>query len=249
MIEHESIRKTYGSGDTETSVLEGVTFRIEAGEYVAIMGTSGTGKSTLMHILGCLDRPTGGRYRFDGADVGDLDDQALSRLRNDKIGFVFQQFHLLGRSTALRNVMLPLIYAREYPADAEERAVKALTAVGLEDRVTYRPGELSGGQQQRVAIARALVNDPQMILADEPTGNLDRRSTLEILAIFERLHGEGRTLILVTHDDEVARHADRILVLGGGTIASDSGVSCPLKAEEELRLLLEEPPPEGGEAR
>jgi len=251
MIELDSIQKTYGGGDTGTVVLEGVTFRIEAGEYVAIMGTSGTGKSTLMHILGCLDRPTGGSYRFDGTEVGEFEDQALSRLRNDKIGFVFQQFHLLGRATALRNVMLPLIYAREYPGDAEERAAAALTAVGLEDRMRYRPGELSGGQQQRVAIARALVNDPQMILADEPTGNLDRRSTLEILSIFKRLHREGRTIILVTHDEEVAEHAERILVLEAGTIASDTKVSSPREAEEELGKLGENAPvpPEGGEAR
>ena len=242
MIELESIQKTYGSGDTATAVLDGVTFCIEAGEYVAIMGTSGTGKSTLMHILGCLDRPTSGSYRFDGTDVGDFEDQALSRLRNDKIGFVFQQFHLLGRSTALRNVMLPLIYAREYPGDAEERATRALTAVGLGDRMEYRPGELSGGQQQRVAIARALVNDPQMILADEPTGNLDRRSTLEILSIFSRLHREGRTIILVTHNEEVAQHAERILVLAAGRMASDSKVPSPRDAEKELKRLHEEAP-------
>ena len=235
MIELESIGKTYGEGDTATVVLQGVTFCIEAGEYVAVMGTSGTGKSTLMHILGCLDSPTGGRYQFDGRDVGDLDDLSLSRLRNDKIGFVFQQFHLLGRATALRNVMLPLIYAREYPGDAEERATRALTAVGLEDRMSYRPGELSGGQQQRVAIARALVTDPRVILADEPTGNLDSGSTLEILGIFKRLHGEGRTIILVTHDEEVARNAERILVLEAGKIASDTTVPAS--------------PPEGGEAR
>ena len=242
MIELDSIQKTYGGGETATVVLEDVTFRIEAGEYVAIMGTSGTGKSTLMHILGCLDRPTGGSYRFDGTEVGEFEDQALSRLRNDKIGFVFQQFHLLGRATALRNVMLPLIYAREYPVDAEERAAAALTAVGLEDRMRYRPGELSGGQQQRVAIARALVNDPQMILADEPTGNLDRGSTREILGIFKRLHGEGRTIILVTHDEEVAQHAERILVLEAGTIASDTKVPSPREAEAELGTLHDEAP-------
>ncbi len=235
MIELKDIRKTYGDGDTATEVLDDVTFRIEAGEYVAIMGTSGTGKSTLMHILGCLDRPSGGSYRFDGTDVRELEDQALSRLRNEKIGFVFQQFHLLGRATASRNVVLPLIYATEYPSDADERATKALIAVGLEDRMGYRPGQLSGGQQQRVAIARALVNDPQMILADEPTGNLDRKSTDEILGIFKRLHGEGRTIILVTHDEEVARHAQRILVLEAGKIASDT--------------MVPTMPPEGGDVR
>ncbi len=228
MIELESIAKTYGTGDSATTVLEEVSFRIEAGEFVALTGTSGTGKSTLMHILGCLDRPTGGRYRFDGRDVGTLEDRALSRLRNDKIGFVFQQFHLLDRATALRNVMLPLIYGREYPGDAEKRAADALTAVGLADRIRYRPGELSGGQQQRVAIARALVNDPRMVLADEPTGNLDQENTREILGILERLHGEGRTIVLVTHDEDVARHADRMLVLRDGRIATDGATpACP----------------------
>jgi ABC-type lipoprotein export system ATPase subunit len=242
MIELESIGKTYGDGDMTTTVLEGVTFRIEAGEYVSIMGTSGAGKSTLMHILGCLDRPTDGSYRFNGTEVGELEDRPLSRLRNEKIGFVFQQFHLLDRATALRNVMLPLVYAREYPRDAEERAESALVAVGLEDRMKYRPGELSGGQQQRVAIARALVNDPQLILADEPTGNLDRRSSLEILGIFKRLHREGRTIVVVTHDDAVANHTDRILVLEAGRIASDGAVPSPRNAEGEIEKLEEEAP-------
>ena len=239
MIELLEITKTYGEGAAATSVLKGISLRIEAGEYVAIMGTSGTGKSTLMNILGCLDKPSGGRYLLDSGDVSSLDDEALSHLRNRKVGFVFQQFNLLERASALKNVLLPLIYAPEYPPDAEQRAAKALTAVGLSERVRYRPGELSGGQQQRVAIARALINDPEVILADEPTGNLDRRSGLEALAIFKRLHGDGRTIIVVTHDEAVAEHADRIIVLRDGCVAEDRRVQEPRDAEAELRDLNE----------
>ena len=240
MIELENIEKTYGYGSVTTPVLRGISFRIEPGEYVALMGASGTGKSTLMNVLGCLDKPTAGQYRFDGVDVVDLDDEELSHLRNEKVGFVFQQFHLLQRTTALKNVTLPLIYADDYPDDAEERAEEALMAVGLADRVTYRPSELSGGQQQRVAIARALVTAPEMILADEPTGNLDSRSGLEVLAIFKRLHRQGRTIVLVTHDEEVAEHADRIIVLKDGILAEDRRVDEPRDAEEEKKLAAEE---------
>ena len=240
MIELENIEKTYGNGSVTTPVLRGISFRVEPGEYVAIMGASGTGKSTLMNILGCLDKPTAGQYRLVGVDVIDLADEELSHLRNEKIGFVFQQFHLLQRTTALKNVMLPLIYTDDYPDDAEERAEDALVAVGLADRVTYRPGELSGGQQQRVAIARALVTDPEMILADEPTGNLDSRSGLEVLAIFKRLHRQGRTIVLVTHAEEVAEHADRVIVLSDGTVAEDRRVAEPRDAEREKDLAAEE---------
>jgi len=239
VIELESIEKTYGDGKVSTPVLRGVSFRVEAGEYVAIMGASGTGKSTLMNILGCLDKPTGGRYRFEGTDVVDLADDALSHLRNRKIGFVFQMFHLLERTPALKNVMLPLIYTDPYPEDAEERAGKALAAVGLADRIHYRPGELSGGQQQRVAIARALITDPAVILADEPTGNLDRKSGLDVLAILKRLHSQGRTIIMVTHDRAVAEHAERIVVLRDGAIAEDRAVQEQRDAEAELRSLAE----------
>ena len=240
MIELDAVEKTYGNGDVTTPVLKGISFRIEAGEYVAIMGASGTGKSTLMNILGCLDKPTGGHYRLDGADVVEFDDDALSHQRNHKVGFVFQMFHLLDRTTALKNVMLPLIYAADYPHDAEERAEKALTAVGLEDRMQYKPSELSGGQQQRVAIARALITDPHIILADEPTGNLDKRSGLEVLAIFKRLHREGRTIITVTHDEGVAEHANRVLVLEDGRVADDRTVPQPREAQEELKKLQDE---------
>ena len=240
MIELENIEKTYGNGSVTTPVLRGISFRVEPGEYVAIMGASGTGKSTLMNVLGCLDKPTAGDYRLAGVDVVDLDDEELSHLRNEKVGFVFQQFHLLQRTTALKNVMLPLIYADEYADDPEEQAEAALVAVGLADRMTYRPSELSGGQQQRVAIARALVTDPEIILADEPTGNLDSRSGLEVLAIFKRLNRQGRTIILVTHDEKVAEHANRIIVLKDGTVAEDCRVAKPRDAERETNQSAEE---------
>jgi len=240
MIELANIEKTYGNGSVTTPVLRNISFHIETGEYVAIMGASGTGKSTLMNILGCLDKPTAGQYCLGGVNVVDLDDEELSHLRNAKIGFVFQQFHLLQRTTALKNVMLPLIYVDEYSEDAEEKAEAALIAVGLDDRIQYRPSELSGGQQQRVAIARALVTDPHMILADEPTGNLDNRSGLDVLALFKQLHCQGRTVLLVTHSEEVAEHADRVIVLKEGSIAEDRRVAEPRDAVEEKNQVAEE---------
>lgn len=240
MIEIERLEKTYATGRIAPPVLKGVSFHIAEGEYVAIMGTSGTGKSTLMNILGCLDKPTAGRYELDGTDVGSLDDDALSRLRNQKIGFVFQQFHLLERATAMKNVMLPLIYTNEYPENAEERADKALAAVGLADRKQYRPNELSGGQQQRVAIARALMTDPEIILADEPTGALDRKSGLDVMSIFNKLHKQGRTIILVTHDRAVAENAQRIIVLQDGKIAEDEVLEKQRDPDMELLALAVE---------
>jgi len=240
MIELEAIEKAYGSGSAAALVLGGISFRIESGEHVAIMGASGSGKTTLLNILGCLDKPTAGHCRLECTDVVNLDDDALSHLRNHKIGFVFQMFHLLERTRAIRNVTLPLIYSDEYPEDAEERAKKALAAVGLADRMYYKPSELSGGQQQRVAIARALITDPAIILADEPTGNLDRKSGLEVLAIFKHLHQQGRTIIMVTHDQNVAEHASRILLLKDGVIAGDRAVTDPRDAEAELAALSKE---------
>ncbi|MBC8876324.1 MAG: ABC transporter ATP-binding protein [Planctomycetes bacterium] len=240
MIELHDITKTYGNAGAATQVLKGVSFTIDAGEYVAIMGTSGTGKSTLMNILGLLDRASDGRYLLDGTNVTELDDKQLSRLRNKKLGFVFQQFHLLERTSARRNVQLPLIYAEDYPHDADERAERVLVTVGLSDRVDYRPNELSGGQQQRVAIARALINDPELILADEPTGNLDRRSGLEVLDVFKRLHEQGRTLLVVTHDQAVAEHADRVVVLADGQVVENRRVDHPLIPREELEQLKQE---------
>lgn len=218
MFKTENIEKTYKKGSVSTHVLRGITLSVDRGEYVAVMGTSGTGKTTLMNILGCLDKPTSGKFELEGLDVSTLDDDALSALRNKKVGFVFQQFFLLERTTALDNVLLPFIYADSYPADAIERARKALASVGLEDRIEYLASELSGGQQQRLAIARALINDPDVILADEPTGNLDSKSTDEILEIFSRLNKEGRTIVVVTHDRAVAKYAQRILELKDGQI-------------------------------
>jgi putative ABC transport system ATP-binding protein len=240
MIQLESIEKTYVAGSVETRVLKDISVYIEAGEFVAIMGASGTGKSTLMNILGCLDKPTAGHYRLDGTDIVNLDDDALSHLRSQKIGFVFQMFYLLDRVTALRNVMLPLIYADEYPDDAKARAGETLASVGLTDRMTYKPSQLSGGQQQRVAIARALIRNPSLLLADEPTGNLDRRSGLEILAIFQQLHRQGRTILLVTHDEAVARHAQRVIVLSNGMVAEDHPVAHPSDAQMELAAMPKE---------
>ena len=240
MIEVEDIVKTYSKGNVDTEVLKGVSFRIEEKEFVSIMGPSGTGKSTLMNILGAMDKPTSGRYSLDGVDVATLGDDELSLLRNRSIGFVFQQFHLLDRATVLRNVMLPLVYEDGDSGNARERAEKVVEAVGLGDRMHYRPTELSGGQQQRVAIARAMVTDPVVVLADEPTGNLDYRNGLEILALFQRLNREGRTILMITHDGDVAEYADRILVLRDGRIVEDRAVSEPRNAEEELRALPDE---------
>ena len=237
MLELTDISKTYASGDGGTAVLSDVSFTVEEGEYVAIMGASGTGKSTLMNILGCLDRPSGGRYSFDSTAVETLDDKSLSHLRNRRIGFIFQQFHLLERTSALKNVLLPLIYAEHFPEEAEDWAEEALTAVGLADRIDYLPSQLSGGQQQRVAIARSLINNPAVLLADEPTGALDTRSGLEVMAIFESLNRQGRTIIMVTHDREVAEHAKRVIVMRDGRIAEDRKNESPLSAEAELAAL------------
>ena len=237
MIEVENLAKSYVKDRIKTDVLDGVSFRVEEGEFISIMGASGVGKSTLMNILGALDKPSSGRYLLNGVDVASLDDDALSELRNRSIGFVFQQFYLLERATVLSNVMLPLAYEDRDRGEPEERATKVIDATGLSERRHYVPSELSAGQQQRVAIARALVNDPVLLLADEPTGNLDRRSGIEVLSIFQRLNREGRTLVMITHDEEVAEHAKRILVLRDGRIVDDRAVREPRDAEAELSLL------------
>jgi putative ABC transport system ATP-binding protein len=221
VIDVRDVRKTYQMGDIAVHALQGVSMRIERGEYVAIMGTSGSGKSTLMNILGCLDVPTSGTYLLNGSDVRDVDEDTLSDLRNSYIGFVFQSFNLIPRTRALANVELPLAYAGVNRTERRRAAMAALDEVGLADRVGHVSSELSGGQQQRVAIARALVTNPALILADEPTGNLDTVSGDEVLGIFARLSDEGRTVILITHEDEVATHARRVIRIRDGQIIAD----------------------------
>ncbi|MGP1470374.1 MAG: ABC transporter ATP-binding protein [Schwartzia sp. (in: firmicutes)] len=223
MIELSSIKKIYQVGGQEVAALAGIDLTIDAGEFAALMGPSGSGKSTLMNILGCLDRPTSGSYRLDGDEVANLSDDDLAATRNRRIGFVFQNFNLLARITAAENVALPLVYAGVGGKERTARAHKILQAVGLAERADHQPNELSGGQRQRVAIARALVNDPQILMADEPTGNLDTKSTREIMEIFEGLHEAGRTIILVTHEPEIAACASRQLLVRDGQITRDAG--------------------------
>jgi putative ABC transport system ATP-binding protein len=225
VIAIEDVTKLYQMGEETIHALRGVSLNIHRNEYLAIMGPSGSGKSTLMNMLGCLDTPTSGRYEFNGNDVARMVDDELADIRNREIGFVFQTFNLLARSDALRNVELPLIYAGISPHERRERARQVLENVGLGNRVHHKPNELSGGQRQRVAIARALVNRPSIILADEPTGNLDSKTGIEILALFEDLYEQGNTLIVVTHEESVARHARRIIRLHDGLIASDGPVN------------------------
>jgi putative ABC transport system ATP-binding protein len=221
LIETVDLWKTYAMGAEEIHALRGVTFRIERGEYVAIMGPSGSGKSTLMHLIGCLDTPSRGSYLLNGKEVSQMNDNELARIRNEEIGFVFQTFNLLPRATALHNVALPLVYAGVPAKARDERARTALDRVELASRMTHRPNELSGGQRQRVAIARALVNNPSILLADEPTGNLDSKTGQEIMGLFERLHKAGNTIILVTHEADVAAFAYRTVYLRDGQIEND----------------------------
>ncbi len=225
VIQIEGVTKEYKMGEEIVRALRGVDLSIFRNEYVAIMGPSGSGKSTMMNLLGCLDTPTSGKYEFNGKDVATMEDDELAEIRNKEIGFVFQTFNLLPRSTALQNVELPLVYAGISGEERREKALTALQSVGLGDRVHHKPNELSGGQRQRVAIARALVNNPSIILADEPTGNLDTKTSIEIMNIFESLYEQGNTIIVVTHEEDIARHARRIVRLRDGLIESDRLIS------------------------
>jgi len=234
MIKIENVTKVYTMGEVEVRALRGVSLEVQEGEWISIMGPSGSGKSTLMNIIGCLDQPSSGTYHLDGIDVKDLDDDELAEIRNQKIGFVFQTYNLLARTSALRNVELPLLYGKG--GDDQQRAMAALEAVGLGDRANHNPNELSGGEQQRVAIARALVNNPSILLADEPTGNLDSKSGAEIVDIFKRLHQEqGITVIFVTHEIDIAAQTQRILRLHDGRVVGEEGPLSGSPSEEVER--------------
>jgi len=237
LIRVENLTKTYMLGEIEVHALRGVSTSIDQGSFVAIMGPSGSGKSTFMNILGCLDRPTSGAYYLDGISVGELGRDELAEIRNRKIGFVFQQFNLLARTTAIKNVQLPLLYSEDQSGDDQERALRALSIVGLADRADHRPSQLSGGQQQRVAIARSLINNPQLILADEPTGALDSRTSVEIMAIFQRLNRDrGITVVVVTHEPDISCFAGRIPSFKDGLLVNDEPVREPRQAAHELSL-------------
>jgi putative ABC transport system ATP-binding protein len=231
------LHKYYDLGDTRVHALRGVSLDIHRGEFVAIMGASGSGKSTFMNLLGCLDRPSSGQYLLEGADVSNYDKRALAHIRNQKIGFVFQGFNLLARTTALENVELPTLYSKLDRAESKKRAAEALVMVGLADRTQHYPSQMSGGQQQRVAIARALVNRPAILLADEPTGNLDSRTSVEIMAIFQALNDKGLTIVLVTHEQDIAQFAKRVLIFRDGKVRSDGPVLTRPRASEVIRTM------------
>jgi putative ABC transport system ATP-binding protein len=235
----EKVSKTYQTGEVEVPAVREVSLNVAGGEFVAVMGASGSGKSTLMNILGCLDRPTSGRYFLDGVDVSLLDNDELASIRNRKLGFVFQGFNLLSRTSALENVELPMLYTHDRfsSRDKKDRALTALEIVGLAERASHYSNQLSGGQQQRVAVARALVNHPSVLLADEPTGNLDSRTSIEIMGVFQRLNEQGITIVMVTHELDIARYTKRNIVMRDGQIISDTLVTNRLNAEEELRSL------------
>jgi putative ABC transport system ATP-binding protein len=238
LIEINSLTKTYHLGEVTVHALRGVSLQIDRGSFVAIMGPSGSGKSTVMNILGCLDKPTTGTYLLDGLDVGSLDRDQLAEIRNQKIGFVFQQFNLLARTSAVENVELPLLYSPDDVHDRRHRAMRALAWVGLEGRELHHPNQLSGGQQQRVAIARSLINNPQIILADEPTGALDSRTSVEIMALFQELNRDsGMSIIVVTHEPDIAEYSNRVIRFKDGHLVSDTAVAHPRDAQDELDAL------------
>jgi putative ABC transport system ATP-binding protein len=239
VIKLENFSKTYHTGAVDVHAVRSVSLEIQPGEFVAVMGASGSGKSTLMNTIGCLDRPTAGKYWLDGVDVGELDRDELADLRNEKIGFVFQGFNLLSRTSALENVELPMLYSRRGIGahHQRDRALKALEVVSLSDRADHHPNQLSGGQQQRVAIARALVNNPRLLLADEPTGNLDSRTSIEIMGVFQNLNAQGMTVVMVTHELDIAHYSTRMVIMRDGRIVSDEAVRDRLSAPEELRKL------------
>ncbi len=242
IIQLDHFTKTYQTGEIEVRAVRGVTLTVMPGEFVAIMGASGSGKSTMMNTIGCLDRPSGGKYLLDGVDIGELGRDDLADLRNEKIGFVFQGFNLLSRTSALENVELPLLYSRNRIGAGEqrERSMESLKLVGLGDRSDHHPNQLSGGQQQRVAIARALVNRPKLLLADEPTGNLDSQTSIEIMGIFQELNCKGMTVVMVTHEMDVARYTKRMIVMRDGRVVSDQAVEDRLDAPTQLKKLEEE---------
>jgi len=239
VIQLDNIRKTYHTGEVEVHAVRGISLAILPGEFVAIMGASGSGKSTLMNMIGCLDRPTGGHYGLDGMDISTLDRDALADIRNRKIGFVFQGFNLLSRTSALENVEMPMLYSHRHIPASEQRelALRALELVGLAARADHHPNQLSGGQQQRVAIARALVNQPALLLADEPTGNLGSQTSIEIMGVFQKLNDQGITIIMVTHELDIARYTKRTVVLRDGQVVTDESVRDRLNAGAELRHL------------
>ena len=240
VVQLEDIHKTYDSGEVPVHAVRGVTLDISGGEFVAVMGASGSGKSTLMNLLGCLDRPTKGSYHLGGTDVSGLDRNQLADLRNQKLGFVFQGFNLLSRTTALENVELPMLYGQRRFTSKEiyERAMRSLSIVGLTDRADHFPSQLSGGQQQRVAIARALINDPQILLADEPTGNLDSKTAVEIMGVFQKLNEQGITIVMITHELDIAHYCKRNLIMRDGRLVSDTPVSGRLNATVEIQRIL-----------
>jgi putative ABC transport system ATP-binding protein len=239
VVKLEAIHKIYDSGEVKVHAVRGVSIEIQKGEFVALMGASGSGKSTLMNLLGCLDRPTQGRYLLDGTDVSDLDRNALADIRNQKLGFVFQGFNLLSRTTALENVELPMLYSQQRLSRQEmrERAMHCLEIVGLANRADHFPSQLSGGQQQRVAIARSLINQPQVLLADEPTGNLDSQTSIEVMGVFQQLNEQGISILMVTHELDIAHYCKRNLILRDGQLVSDVQVAGRSIAEDELRRL------------